>query len=199
MKRVTLLLLLVVTFAAPVWAYRLIYKEQLYPLVHEQLYMRPENYAENVRWLEAALSADFANPLYAMARVETPREHEYYRALFWMHLNLEMTRQYLGWAGDYMKFDAYYFNYPWRDDNLESLIRAEELFEIARYYWSEAVAWSAEAAQFRWMHLPEIQYWADQSYRIEHGELDYDAIIDRHVRRLEEVRAEFQAMDDSTF
>lgn len=191
-------LLLVIT-ATQVGAYRLIYKEQLYELNHQQLYMYPEDFAENVRWLELALKADFANPLYALAEIETRREHEYYRSLFWMHLNLHLVNQYLGWATKYFKFDAYYYNYPWREDNLDSLLRAESLFEIARYYWDEAVRWSEEAAAFRWLNLEEIQNWEDQSHRIQEGELDYGAIIDRHVARLERVRAEFHAMDDNTF
>lgn len=180
-------------------AYRLIYKEQLYELNHQQLSMYPEEFAENIRWLELALEADFANPLYAIAEIATPREHQYYRALFWMHLNLHLVNQYLGWGSKYMKLEAYYFNYPWRRDNLESLLRAESLFEIARHYWTEAVRWSAQAAQFPWLNLEEVQHWEDQSYRIEHGELDYGAIIDRHIARLERVRAEFEAMDENTF
>ncbi|MFW5688861.1 MAG: hypothetical protein ACOC1U_04740 [Spirochaetota bacterium] len=198
-SRALLVLVLAVVCANQASAYRLIYKEQLYELNHQQLYMYPEDYAENIRWLELALEADFANPLYALAEIETPREWEYYRALFWMHLNLHLVNQYLGWASDYLKFDAYFFNAPWREDNLESLLRAENLFEIARYYWQEAVAWSAEAAQFPWLNLEEVQAWEDQSYRIEREELDYGAIIDRHVARLERVRDEFLAMDANTY
>ncbi len=197
--RGTLLLVLLLVIAGETQAYRLIYKEQLYRLNHQQLYMYPEDYAENIRWLELALKADFANPLYALAKIETPREWEYYRALFWMHLNLHLVNQYLGWASKYMKFDAYFYNYPWRDQNIDSLLRSESLFEIARYYWDEAVRWSTEAARFPWLHLKELEYWADQSHRIERGELDYGAIIDRHQARLERVRAEFLAMDESTY
>ncbi len=193
---VCLLLLIVVAQAG---AYPLIFKEQLYRLNHQQLYMYPEDYAENIGWLELALRADFANPLYAIARVETPREWEYYRSLFRMHLNLHLVNQYLGWASKYLKFDAFFFNYPWHDQNLDSLLRSESLFEIARYYWDEAVRWSDDAARFPWLHLPDVQHWADQSYRIQTGELDYGAIIDRHQARLERVRAEFLAMDETTY
>lgn len=191
--------LLVVVTAAQASGYRLIYKEQLYRLNHQQLYMYPEDYAENIRWLELALKADFANPLYALATVSTPREWEYYRALFWMHLNLHMVNQYLGWGSKYMKFDAYFYNYPWRDQNLDSLLRSESLFEIARYYWEQAVIWSTDASRFPWLELAEVQHWADQSHRIQEGELDYGAIIDRHQARLERVRAAFLAMDETTY
>lgn len=197
--RVTIVLLLAGTVAGEAFAYRLIYKEQLYELNHQQLYRYPEDYAANIAWLEAALSADFANPLYAFARVRNPHEWEYYRYLFWMHLNLHLVDQYLGWASKYVKFDAFFFNEPWKEENLASLERADGLFEMARYYWDEAVRWSSLAAGFRWLDLEEIRAWQDQSYRIEHGELDYGAIIDRHVSRLQRVREDFQAMTADTY
>ena len=181
------------------FAYRLLYKEQLYELNHQQLYRYPEDYAENIRWLELALDAPFANPLYARAVIRNEREWELYRALFRMQLNLHLVDQYLGWARAYMKFDAFFYNAPWKEQNLESLLRSESLFEIALYYWDEAVRWSAEAARFRWLHLPAIQYWHDQSHRIQTGALDYRAIIARHTARLEEVRATFVAMDQNTY
>ena len=198
-SRGSLLLVFLIVVAGQASAYRLIYKEQLYQLNHQQLSMYPEDYAANIAWLEIAVKADFANPLYALARIETPGEWEYYRHLFRMHLNLHLVNQYLGWATGYMKFDAYFFNAPWRDDNLESLIRAEGLFEMALYYWDEAVHWSSMAAGFRWLHLSDVQHWEDQSHRIQHGELDYGAIIGRHTARLERVRAEFLAMDATTY
>lgn len=192
-----LALLLLLPTVAP--AYRLIYKEQLYELNHRQLSMYPEDFAANIAWLELALAADFANPLYALAEIETPADWELYRALFWMHINLHLVDQYLGWARGYVKFDARFYNYPWREENLESFERADSLFDIALYYWGEAVRWSDEASGFRWLHLEEIQFWADQSFRIQSGELDYDAIIFRHRERLAEVRAEFMAMDETTY
>jgi hypothetical protein len=185
--------------ASSAFGYRLLYKEQLYELNHQQLYMRPEHYAENIRWLEMSLSADFANPLYALAVISNRREWEYYRYLFWMQLNLHLVEQYLGWASDYMKFEAYFYNYPWREDNLDSLLRAESLFGIALYYWDEARTWSDRAAAFPWLHLEEIQQWADRSHRIQSGELDYEAIIGRHQAQLEEVRADFEAMGPGTY
>ncbi len=199
MRRAISACFLLCVISLPAFSYRLIYKEQLYELNHQQLYMYPEDYAANIAWLEVALDADFANPLYALAEIETPQDWEYYRALFWMHLNLHMVNQYLGWARGYVKFEARFFNYPWIDENLEAFERAESLFDIALYYWDEALRWSDEAAAFVWLDLEEVQHWADQSYRIQNGELDYDAIIFRHRERLAEVRAQFFAMDANTY
>ena len=200
MKSVRAILAVLLLFvASAAFPYRLLYKEQLYELNHQQLYMRPENYSENIRWLELSLAADFANPLYALAEISNEREWEYYRDLFWMQINLHLVEQYLGWASDYMKFEAHFYNYPWRDDNLDSLLRAESLFDIALYYWDQARRWSGRASEFPWLHLEEVQQWSDRSYRIQSGELDYEAIISRHQAGLEAVRAEFQAMDPNTY
>jgi hypothetical protein len=194
MRRLTAALGLFFLVASTSSAYRLVYKEQIYDLNHEQLYMYPEDYAANIFWLEQALEAPFANPLYAFAVIGNPREYEYYQDLFRMHLNLHLVNQYLGWASDYMKFEAYFYNYPWREENLDSLVRAENLMEMALYYWDEAVGWSDEASRFPWLSLEEIQYWEDQNFRIQSGELDYEAIIGRHLERLAEVRQAFEAM-----
>jgi hypothetical protein len=198
-KRTLAALLLVCLLAQPAWSYRLIYKEQLYELFHVQFYQYPERIAENVKWLQMALDADFANPLYALAEIEDRTEWERYKRLFMMHVNLKLVELHLRWASKYNKQAAYFYNAPWRDDNLESLERAESLFNVALAYWDDAVAWSEEAWKLQGVHLEEIQKWADENHRIETGELDYEAIIARHQQRLEETRAAFEAMDENTY
>lgn len=180
-------------------AYRLIYREQLYELHHRQLYNYPLDIAENIHWLETALRADFANPLNALARIESEREWDKYRPLFTMHLNLKLTELYLLWATGYYKFDAFFYNYPWREQNLDSLDKSETLLNYALVYWDEAQKYAGEADEFQWLYLEEVQYWEDELYRIQQGELDYRRIINKHLERLREVRAEFQAMDESTY
>jgi hypothetical protein len=198
-RRTILGLLFLLISASPLEAYRLIYKEQLYELYHVHLYQYPERIKENIYWLEQVQEADFANPLHALARIENEREWEWYRYLFSMHINLKLTELYLRWGSKYNKFQAYFYNYPWKEDNLESLAIAESLFEQARYYWSEAQRWSERAVDFRWLSLEEIQNWEDEHHRIVNGELDYGFIIDRHLRRLRDVRAAFEAMDENTY
>ncbi|MFO8064357.1 MAG: hypothetical protein R6V29_06950 [Spirochaetia bacterium] len=200
MKRVAVLVTLVfVLFAHNAEAYRLVYKEQLYELYHVQFYQYPERIAENVKWLQMALKADFANPLYALAEIEDKTDWTRYRRLFMMHVNLKLVELHIRWAGKYNKEVAYFYNAPWKEDNLNSLDRAESLFETALAYWDEALQWSEQAWELRTVHLEEIQKWSDENHRIETGELDYEAIIGRHLDRLEEVRAGFEAMDENTY
>lgn len=185
--------------AQPAWSFRILFKEQLWQLHHRQLYSYPLDIAENIHWLEQALRADFANPLWALARISNPQEWEKYRHLFMMQINLTLVDLYLQWGTKYNKFEAFFFNYPWRNQNLESLEKAETLFEFALVYWEEAKRFSDLASRFRWLFLTDVQHWEDQNWRIQTGDLNYERIINRHLARLREVRATFMAMDETTF
>jgi len=197
-RRTALVILLVIPLFE-ISSYRLLYREQLYELYHRHFVQTPERIAENVYWLEQALRSDFANPLNALATVDNDREWEWYRELFTMHINLRLTDLYLQWGAQYMKMEAYFYNAPWQRENLESLDRAEEYFSYALHYWEAAQRWSQEAADIRFIHLEEIQYWEDEHHRIRSGSLDYGSIIDTHLDRVAEVRAAFEAMDRDTY
>lgn len=201
LRRLACLLILGSAVAVPqqVIGYRLIYREQLYELYHRDFTPTPERIAENVYWLEQALRSDFANPLYALAEIETPREWQWYRLLFSMHINLLLTDLYLQWGAQFMKFEARFYNAPWRRQNLESLDRAEALFRYAEHAWDAARRHSEEAAPIRFVHLEEIQRWEDEHHRIRSGDLDYGEIIARHLDRVAEVRAAFVSMDAETY
>jgi hypothetical protein len=184
--------------AAPVSAYRILYAEQFYRLFHEQLTMTTDDIMENIVWLERALAADFANPLYALARIENKREWEQYRSLFKMHVNLKLVELHLKLASLYDKRVAYFFNAPWREQNLESLETARGLYERGLYYWQEALAWARKARPYG-IYLEEIQKWEDEAHRIRSGDLDYRRIIAEQLARVDRVRAAFESMGPGTY
>ncbi len=179
-------------------AYRILYAEQYYRLYHLHFTEYPDDTMENIYYLEEALKADFANPLYALASIETKQEWARYRSLFTMHVRLRLVDLYLTLGSKYDKMVAYFYNAPWREENLKSLDTAEQVYRTALLYWAEA----AEAARRipRFAHqLEEIQYWEDERQRIQDGELDYQDIIAGHMARLQRVRAEFLRMDADTY
>jgi hypothetical protein len=198
-KRTALILCILLSVLRPAHSYKLLYAEQFYELYHKQFYQYPENIAENIHWLERALRSDFANPLNALAVIEDRSDWERYRYLFRMHVNLLLVEQFLLWGSKYNKRDAFFYNSPFRRQNLESLEKAETLFRAALPYWEEAQRWSRRAWELQFIHLEEIQHWSDENYRIETGELDYEVIILGHLERLEAVRREFLAMDENTY
>jgi len=191
-----LILIFIVLFNAH--AYRIQYAEQYYRLFHLHFYQYPDDCMENIYYLEQALKAPFCNPLYALARIKDKREWEHYRYLFKMHANLKLIQLYLTLGSGYDKQVAYFFNAPWKEDNLKSLEIAEQVYKVALYYWDEAKKWSSKLRRSRY-HLDEVQNWEDEHYRIQTGDLDYKDIIESHLKRLRRVRRTFENMDENTY
>lgn len=195
LKPAIAIVLFVVAF--PVNGYFVTYKEQYYRLYHLHLIQHPDDSMENIFWLEQALKAPFANPLHALALIENEIQWEKYRYLFTMHINLKLIEQYLFLGNKWNKRNAYFYNAPWRDQNLQSLDIAETCYRAALYYWDEAVKWAekANARRFRWVDLPRVQFWQDEAFRIENGRLNYGRTIRRELQFLQTVRERFQAME----
>jgi hypothetical protein len=182
-------------------AYFVQYKEQYYRLYHLHYIQYPDDTMENIYWLEQALKADFANPLYALALIENETQWEKYRYLFTMHVYLKLIEQYLYLGNKWNKRNAYFYNAPWKEQNLESLDTAETCYRTALFYWKDALEWAAKSreSRFRWINLQRVQYWEDEALRLEEGDLDYEAIIGRELALLQQVRETFQAMDEDTY
>jgi hypothetical protein len=178
-------------------AYIVEYKEQFYRLYHLHHIQYPDDTMENIYWLEKALKADFANPLYAEALIENETQWQKYCNLFMMHLNLKMIEQYLFLGNKWNKRNAYFYNAPWKEQNLESLETAETCFRTALVYWKDAKEWSekARARKFRFINLERVQFWQDESARIENGDLNYEKTIQRELESIQKVREKFQAME----
>ena len=198
-KAFLFLLLLSILSILPINAYIVTYKEQYYRLFHIHHNQYPDDSMENIYWLEQALKADFANPLYALALIKNEVQWEKYRYLFNMHIYIKLIEQYMFLGNKWNKRNAYFYNAPWRDQNLESLEIAETCFRTALYYWDEATAWAEKANErrFRWIHLERVQFWQDEAFRIESGTLNYRRTIERELASLQRVRERFEAMENS--
>ena len=193
----TAFFLIFIAVSLPVNSYFVTYKEQYYRLFHIHHVQYPDDTMENIYWLEQAMKADFANPLYALALIENEVQWEKYRYLFNMHINIKLIEQYLFLGNKWNKRNAYFYNAPWRDQNLESLETAETCYRTALYYWDEALKWyeKANERRFRWINLQRVQFWEDEVFRIEEGSLDYGKTIRRELALLQKVREKFQAME----
>jgi len=193
----TVLILILLSVALPINGYYVTYKEQYYRLFHLHYIQYPDDSMENIYWLEQAMKADFANPLYALALIENETQWEKYRYLFNMHINLKLIEQYLFLGNKWNKRNAYFYNAPFRDQNLESIKTAETCYRTALYYWDEAVSWAEKSLdrRFRWINLQKVQFWEDEAFRIDRGALDYGKTIRRELTLLQGVREKFEAME----
>lgn len=182
-------------------AYVVRYKEQFYELYHIHYNQHPDETMENIYWLERAIEADFCNPLYAVGTISDEKDWEKYRYLFMMHLNLKLAEQHVRLGSKWDKQKAYFYNAPWKKQNLESLETAETCYKTALYYWNEAVIWAEKAnvREFQFRFLTDLQFWEDERERIADGSLDYNRTIQRELARLASVRFAFLAMDENTY
>jgi hypothetical protein len=199
MRRSALAAVLLSLAAVGAAAYPVYYKEQFYRLFHTHYIQYPDDAIENIYWLEQAKKADFCNPLYALAVIEDKKHWERYRYLLDLHLDLKLIEQHLRLGSKFDKRVAYFYNAPWRDQNLESLKTAETAYRAALLYWDEAKSLAAKAMGLRFVELDGAEHWVDEAARIDSGELDYADIIGDELRHLEKVRAEFEKMDLSTY
>jgi len=197
LKKKVFFALILFSFLIPLNGYFVTYKEQFYKLYHLHFIQYPNDSIENIYWLEQAAKAEFINPLYALALIENETQWEKYRYLFNMHINLKLIEQYLFLGNKFNKRNAYFYNARYKKQNLESLEIAEGCFRSALYYWDDAVKWAKQAQErrFRFINLQKVQFWEDEAFRIETGQLDYNKIINRELMLLQRVRERFEAMD----
>ncbi|GHT63090.1 hypothetical protein FACS1894110_00110 [Spirochaetia bacterium] len=201
LRTIGIILLITLFPVTQLSAYFVEYKEQYYKLYHLHYIQYPDDTMENIYWLEKAAKADFANPLYALALIENEKEWEKYRYLFMMHVNLKLIEQYLYLGNKWNKRNAYFYNAPWKEQNLKSLETAETCYRTALYYWQEAGEWAAKAQEnrFRFINLEKVQFWEDEAGRMETGALNYEKTITRELALLQQVREKFEAMDENTY
>ena len=188
-------------FQMPMHAYMVKYKEDFYRLYHVHYQQFPDDCIENIYWLEKAAQADFCNPLYANAKIENKKQWEKYRYLFQMHISLKLIEQHLRLGRIYDKKVAYFYDAPWQEEYLRNLEKALSCYNAGFYYWQEAQIWAEKAGvkEFYFLTLTDVQFWEDELERIKNGELNYGAMLEREVKRVESVRDSFLAMDSKSY
>ena len=182
-------------------AYVAKYKEDWYKLFHVHYQQYPDDVMENIYWLEQAVKADFANPLYARAKINDEREWEKYRYLFMMHINLKMIEQYMRLGRVYDHSVAHFYDAPWKDMYLSNLEKTKSCYETGLYYWREAKLWAekSNASPFNFLWLTDIQAWEDERERIGTGKLDYEKILNRELKRVQGVIDAFKGMESKKY
>ena len=182
-------------------AYMVKYKEDFYRLYHVHHQQQSDDCIENIFWLEKAVQADFANPLYAFVKIETQEQWEKYRYLFQMHLNLKLIEQHVRLARIYDKQVAHFYDAPWKDEYLRNLKTAASCYEAGFVYWREACLWASKAGagKFKFLYLDGIQNWEDECERISTGKLDYQKTLERELSRLNTVIEQFEAMTSKDY
>ncbi len=176
-----------------VFSYAVKYKEDWYNLYHIHYTQSPDDCIENIYYLERATLADFCNPLYANADIQTEKQWEKYRYLFQMHINLKLIEQHTRLGRIYDKKVKNFYDAPWKDEYLRNLEKALSCYQAGLYYWKEAKIWAEKAnvKEFYFLTISDKQNWEDERERIKNGTLDYEKILNREIERVQKVQKEF--------
>ncbi len=182
-------------------AYMVKYKEDYWRLFHVHYQQSPDDCIENIYWLEKAVQADFANPLYAQAKIEDESDWEKYRYLFMMHLNLKLIEQHQRLGRNYDKQVVHFYDAPWKDLYVENLKKSLSCYKAGLYYWTEAKLWAEKAnvGRFRFKFITDLQNWEDERERIGEGTLDYEKILQRDISRVEKAIEDFEKMPSKDY
>lgn len=196
-KKLFVIIPLFLFFAAEsAFGYAITFKEQYYNLFHVHYQQYPEDVMENIYWLQRATAADFCNPQYALAKINTETEWEKYRYLFMMHVNLKLAEQHLRLGRTWDKQFAYFYDEQLKEEYLRNLETAESCYRQGLLYWTEAQNWAELANQkkFYFLHLTDIQNWEDERQRIYDGDLNYEKTITRELTRISKVKTELETL-----
>ncbi len=158
------------------------YLEDYYQLYGMKQYYNENSLRMNIARLKAALNSRFRHPSQALVKVETSREYYKYRNLMYMHINLLIMRNYLKIATRYDKQKLYFYNMDYAKEISESLDIAESIYREAIPYWEKAKKHADTASTVK--ITTDLGNMETERYRIIHGDLDFQKIIDDHLARL---------------
>ena len=118
-----------------------------------------------------------------------------------MHIQLKLIEQHLRLGRTYDKKALYFYDAPWKDEYLRNVEKALTCYNAGLYYWKEAQLWAekANAREYTFLFITELQNWEDERERIKTGSLDYDKMLRREISRLENIRDELIAMDAKSY
>lgn len=164
--------------------------EDYYHLYGMKLYYNENSLRKNIEMLRRGLNSKFRHPSNAIVKVETEQEYLKYRKLMFMHMNILIMRNYMRIGVRYDMQKIYFYNAEYAEEISESLKIAEQFYKDALPYWREAKKHAAEASKIRLTtKLSNIE---SERYSIISGELDFEKIINRHIRDIALKQAKLQ-------
>lgn len=164
--------------------------EDYYQLYGKKLYYNENTLRKNIEMLRRGLNSKFRHPSNAIVKVETEQEYLKYRKLMFMHMNILIMRNYMRIGVRYDMQKIYFYNAEYAQEISESLKIAEQFYKDALPYWHEAKKHATEASKIRLTtKLSNIE---SERYSIISGELDFEKIINRHIRDIALKQAKLQ-------
>ncbi|HCL56340.1 MAG TPA: hypothetical protein DHW82_04950 [Spirochaetia bacterium] len=170
---------------------KIVYAEEFYALFRENMHRGTENLNANIYWLQYALKSPFLPPVQALAKIETPKQWDKYKKLFYFQVNYLIMETYLRLGERYEKNNIYFFNYEFAKEIKEGLQIAKIYYQRANHYWKETLNLSKICWDLKDMELLSLDgqtdKWEDRVYRITAGniEMNYSKEIDKRLKEID--------------
>jgi hypothetical protein len=162
------------------------YLEDYYELYGMKQYYNVNSLRKNIERLKTALNSKFRHPSNALVKVESEQEYLKYRNLMFMHINLLIMRNYMRLASRYNKRKLYFYSTDYATEIYESLGIADKFFREAIPYWKKAENYAKRSSRIKiTTDLPFIE---SERYSIIQKELDYQKIINSHLKKISRKR-----------
>ena len=170
----------------PLSGRKLRYLEEFYRMYYLPSQFESNDLQRNIFWLQIALKAPFAPPLYALVISEKETEYKKYQKLLQMHINYLLTKNLVYLAARFDKHKPVFFNKPYAKDIVRSLAIAKFFYEGATFYWKKVTFHYQDLTELKEFKTvkTKLNFAEHLIYRIYVKDLDYQRIIDRKLTKL---------------
>jgi hypothetical protein len=163
-----------------------------------ELYARRSCYGEeeinlNIVFMQGALKSPYRPAYRSLVPIHSEREHEKYRNLLKMHMNVRIMQDYLTLGRLYDMQKLYFYHEESKEDLIKSLKRAEYYYLVAKDYWTDVKTFAVEAYVMNDIRIP-LENLEDEMRLIVQRDVDwqYDRILNIH---LEKVRSNLEKLE----
>jgi hypothetical protein len=143
--------------------------------------------ADNIWYLQVALNSPFKHPLQALCVIRTEEEHEQYKRLLRTRIAFLLSQCFMQLGYRYDKEEIYFFNHEYAKELAKGFDMAKYYYHEAIAYWDEARRVAAEVNRKRSVRLRGslIEAIQDEARRIHAGDINYRKNIDFRIKEVD--------------
>jgi len=169
---------------------KLKYVEEFYALFTQDHMPSTDSTEQNIYFLQVALNSPWKHPIQALCVIRTEAEHEQYKRLLRARIAYLIAQGYLQLGYRYDKEEIYFFNLEYADELVKGFQVAEYYYREAIPYWEEAKRLAAMVYKNRSLRLSGglIEAIQDEARRIHAGDINYRKTIDFRLKDLDRKR-----------
>jgi hypothetical protein len=170
---------------------KLKYVEEFYGLFAQNHMPSTASTEQNIYFLQIALNSPYKHPItQALCVIKTEAEHAQYKRLLRERIAYLIAQGFVQLGYRYDKEDIYFFNLEFADELAKGFDIAEYYYREAIVYWEEAKRMAAEIYRNRSIRLSGgvIDAIQDEARRIHAGDINYRKTIDFRLKDLDRKR-----------